>query len=136
MHPTRPKPAERGFTSVRVSIYEVTLNVDPDIAAEYDTWLKQHVADMLALPGFLSVEISAIEGEETSRGAGRVVHYRLESRKALDVYFREHAAHMRDAGIKRFGNRVRASRRILQRPVELVSNIVRLQNEPSGKGIA
>ena len=96
------------------TIYEVTLQIDSDIAAEYDDWLAVHDAEMLALPGFLSAEISTIESaEERPARVGRVVHYRLESREALDDYFRDHAARMRDEGIARFDERVGASRRIL-----------------------
>ncbi|MGH8428325.1 MAG: DUF4286 family protein [Gammaproteobacteria bacterium] len=95
-------------------IYEVTLQIAPDIAAEYDAWLAAHAAEMLTLPDFLSAEISTIESnEERPARVGRVVHYRLKNREALDGYFRNHAARLRDAGIARFGERVSASRRIL-----------------------
>lgn len=95
-------------------IYEVTLHVDADLAEEYDAWLAEHAAQMLALPGFIAAEISALESEEESPAeTGRVVHYRLEDRAALDAYFRDHAAHMREEGLRRFGGRFRASRRIL-----------------------
>ena len=95
-------------------IYEVTLQIDADIEGEYDAWLAEHAAEMLALRGFTSAEISTIESDEAAPAqVGRVVHYRLQNRAALDAYFHDHAARMRDDGIKRFGNRVQASRRIL-----------------------
>ncbi|MDN5863932.1 MAG: DUF4286 family protein [Gammaproteobacteria bacterium] len=99
------------------TLYEVTLKFDAAIAEEYDVWLEQHVEEMLALPGFVSAEISTIEeGDLSANEVGRVVHYRLEDRAAFDAYLRNHAAGMRDEGIQRFGDRARASRRLL-RPV-------------------
>ncbi len=95
------------------TIYEVTLHMDRDLADEYDAWLREHVAEMLSLPGFLSAEISAIANDEAASKVGRVVHYRLENRAALDTYFHDHAKRMRDEGLRRFGDRVAASRRIL-----------------------
>ena len=96
-------------------VYEVTLRVDAGIAGVYDAWLREHAAEMLALPGFLSAEISASDGggELPPGTVERVVHYRLRDRAALDAYFRDHAPRMRDAGLARFGDRVRAARRIL-----------------------
>jgi antibiotic biosynthesis monooxygenase (ABM) superfamily enzyme len=97
-------------------IYEVTLHVETDIAAEYDVWLEQHVAEMLALPGFLGAEVWAVEDEALQpEQIARVVHYRLKDRAALDAYYRDHATHMREDGSARFGDRFHASRRILQR---------------------
>jgi hypothetical protein len=41
------------------------------------------------------------------------VHYRLESRAALENYFAQFAERMRRDGLDRFANRFSASRRIL-----------------------
>ena len=38
-------------------VYEVNLEADAAIEASFDTWLRDHVADMLQLPGFLSAEV-------------------------------------------------------------------------------
>ncbi|MGH8274957.1 MAG: DUF4286 family protein [Terriglobia bacterium] len=96
-------------------IYEVTLNIDKEIADEYDAWLSEHVTEMLALPGFVNAEAFTIENNEKSpEKISRVVHYRLENREAFDAYLRNHAERMRNEGHARFGNRVTASRRILK----------------------
>lgn len=96
-------------------VYEVTLRFGSGIAAAYDAWLREHVAEMLALPGFQSAEIFAGDGDGALPDGTleRVVCYRLRERAALDAYFREHAGRMRAAGIERFGSAVEASRRIL-----------------------
>jgi hypothetical protein len=41
-------------------------------------------------------------------------HYRLRDADALDAYLREHAASMREDGLRRFGDGFIAERRILQ----------------------
>jgi len=94
-------------------IYEVNLDVDAAVATDYRGWLDAHVQDMLALPGFVSAQVFEV-AEPVE--AGRVVycvHYRLRDAAALDAYLREYAARMRADGAARFGDRFRASRRVL-----------------------
>jgi uncharacterized protein DUF4286 len=43
------------------------------------------------------------------------VHYRLVDEAALARYFAEHAAGMREAGVRRFGDAFTATRRVLAR---------------------
>ena len=94
--------------------YVVDLEVDAAIAAEYLPWLREHVREMLALPGFVDAQV--FERLEPASPPGSVVysvHYRLRERAAFDDYLDRHAAAMRGAGA-RFGQRVRASRMLLQ----------------------
>ena len=96
-------------------IYEVNLVVDAEIAVEYRHWLVTHVREMLALPGFTGARL--LEPAEAEADARQVVYcaqYELASQAALDEYLRVHAARMRADGITRFGDRFRASRRILR----------------------
>jgi len=97
-------------------IYEVTLHVDDAIAAEYLAWLRAHIGQVLALPGFEEAELAALEEDDAGQSAW-CVRYRLRDRAALDAYFRDHAARMRADGTARFGDAFRASRRILL-PIE------------------
>ena len=41
-------------------IYEVNLDVDAGIEADYRAWLRGHVAQMLALPGFLDSRMADV----------------------------------------------------------------------------
>ena len=94
-------------------IYEVTLHANAEIADAYLAWLLEHVAQMLALPGFESAELESLI-EESSIERGWCVRYRLRARAALDAYLRDHAARMRGEGTARFGDGFRAQRRILE----------------------
>ena len=108
-------------------IYEVNLEADADIADPFDTWLRDHIADMLQFEGFRSAEIL----DDPSAPAGRIrriVQYRLRNQAALDDYLTNHAPHMRAHGIARFGDRFTAERRVLPHREELVRGKVSTEN--------
>ncbi len=94
-------------------IYEVTLEPDRAILGDFEAWLEYHVDEMLELPGFTGATIHKAEDPDTGAPL-RVVRYALEDRAALDRYLEEFAPRMRVAGIARFGDRFRATRRIVQ----------------------
>ena len=96
-------------------VYEVNLEIDAGIAAEYRRWLDAHVAEILALPGFTGARI--LDVLEPARPAMRIalcVQYTLADAAALDNYLREHAPRLRADGVARFGDAFRAHRRILR----------------------
>ncbi len=102
-------------------IYEVSLLVDRAVADEFRDWLDLHVAEMLALPGFLGAErFELLEPLEAAAEVGWCVHYRLRDAQSLTDYIGLHAPRMRAAGLARFGGRFRASRRVL-RPLDSVT---------------
>ncbi len=93
-------------------IYEVNLAVDPEIEQAFSRWLPGHVTRVLALPGFIDAVIEA-EQRQDDQPSAFCVRYRLESAEALEQYLKTHAATMRQEGIDQFGDRFRASRRVL-----------------------
>lgn len=92
--------------------YEVSLDVDAAIGDDYLAWLRDHVAQMCALPGFTGATLLEADADEGRRLF--VARYRLRDRVALDAYLREHAPSMRADGQRRFGERFRATRRVLR----------------------
>jgi antibiotic biosynthesis monooxygenase (ABM) superfamily enzyme len=94
--------------------YEVTLEVDREIAADYLHWLKVHMVQMLALPGFVDAQRFARTDTPEAERATFVVRYRLRDQAALDAYFANHAADMRADGLRAFGTRFSATRRVLR----------------------
>lgn len=95
-------------------IYEVNLDLDAAIASDYLAWLRPHIAEICALPGFLGATLHEVHEPAAEPGrVGLCVRYRLRDRAALDAYLHTHAAHMRADGIRRFGDRFTASRRVL-----------------------
>jgi hypothetical protein len=100
-----------------VIVYEVNLALERALAHEYLPWLREHVQQMLALPGFEQAEVFAIDATDPSAPQTEfAVQYRLRDEAALQDYFARHAADMRAQGFARFGDRVQARRRVL-RPV-------------------
>lgn len=93
-------------------IYEVALEPDPEILGDFEAWLEYHVDEMLELPGFTGASIHKAENPDTG-AALRIVRYELPDRAALQRYLDEHAPRMRAQGLERFGDRFRASRRIV-----------------------
>lgn len=93
-------------------IYEVNLFVEHGIESDYRAWLEKHIAEILALPGFLDAQSFDVQHDD-ARTAAICVQYRLTSQSALDDYFAQHAPRLRADGIARFGERFRANRRVL-----------------------
>lgn len=93
--------------------YEVTLDVDAAIADGYLEWLRDHVRAMLALPGFVSASLWQIREPVADGRRVWCVRYQLDDADALARYLVDHAPTMRAEGVARFGDRFRASRRIL-----------------------
>ena len=108
-------------------LYEVDVEADAAIAGPFDTWLRDHIADLLALPGFRSAEILEAAGAQPGR-IRRVVQYRLRDQAALDDYLRVQAPLLRQQGEERFGDRFTADRRVLTHREEFVSGAVSTQN--------
>ena len=96
-------------------VYEVNLEVEAAIADDYRDWLRGHVAEILALPGFLGAGISEVLDPAPAEGfIGLCVQYRLADEAALAAYLCDHAPRLRAEGEARFGGRFRARRRVLR----------------------
>lgn len=96
-------------------LYEVNIEVDASAHDEYRVWLRDHIAEILALPGFTGAKVFEVLDPPAS--AGRIalcVQYALKDQAALDDYLREHAPRLRADGMARFGGRFQASRRVLR----------------------
>ena len=100
---------------VKRVIYEVNVEVDAAAHDEYRVWLRDHIAEILTLPGFAGAKV--FEVLEPPPSAGRVglcVQYALKDRASLDDYLRDHAPRLRADGVARFGDRFQATRRVLR----------------------
>ncbi|KTC92622.1 DUF4286 family protein [Legionella cincinnatiensis] len=102
-------------------IYEVNLSIDRDVFAKFQIWLKEHVKEMLQLPGFIQARILKPEDKEIIGKNKLTVQYQLENRESLTIYFAEFAAKMREEGIRLFKDKFSAERKIF----EVQENIVK-----------
>jgi len=90
-------------------LYEVVATVDPTIREDYLAWLNPHIKELLTFDGFLSGE--AFVNTENPCEVTSV--YRLRDMAAMQAYLDGPAARMRADGVKRFGDKMSAKRRIL-----------------------
>ncbi len=108
-------------------LYEVNLDAEAGIEGPFDTWLRDHIADVLQFDGFLSAEVlddaTAPEGR-----IRRIVQYRLRNQAALEAYLREHAPRMRAQGVEKFGERYTATRRVLAHREEFIRGAFSTEN--------
>lgn len=96
-------------------VYEVNIAIDPEIEAGYRVWLQVHMRELLALPGFIGARVfDVLDPVDAAGWVGLCTQYTLTDDAALGTYLREHAPRMRADGVTRFGDRVRATRRVLR----------------------
>lgn len=96
-------------------IYEVNLSIEADIYNDYLVWLKAHVRDILKIQGFQEAKIFCENNlNDTSNKKSLVVQYSVTSKADLENYLANHAPKMRAEGIKKFGDRFSAARRVLE----------------------
>lgn len=94
-------------------VYEVNLFVRHEIEKEYRAWLLEHIAEILALPGFVAAQSFDVLQDSDADSAAICVQYHLDSKESLDNYLEQHAPRLRADGFARFGNRFSANRRVL-----------------------
>ncbi len=92
-------------------LYEVNTQVEAIVTDAFRDWLESHMAEMLAIDGFVAAEMFETDAPEGY--ACFVAHYRLLDRAALDRYLAEDAPRMRGDGTRRFGEKMTATRRVL-----------------------
>lgn len=92
-------------------IYEVNLDVSPDVADDYVAWLRGHVKEIRKIPGVLGADLFAVDGGDDWRRLS--VRYRIVDNAALQNYLERHAPRLQSEGTERFGDKFRASRRVL-----------------------
>jgi len=103
------------MSSTESVVYEVNVEVDPERHAAYRAWLVDHIAEILALPGFTGAQVFEVREPAPSDGwIGLSVQYALRDQASLEAYLRDHAPRLRADGLARFGDRFRAHRRIMR----------------------
>ena len=63
-------------------LYEVVIDVAPDMRDAYLAWLRPHMEEMLTFDGFLSADLHFNSEDKNEI----TCHYRLRDRTAMDAY--------------------------------------------------
>jgi hypothetical protein len=101
------------MTETSGPVYEVTFNVDREIVDQFDAWLKQHVEDMLRLPGVYQAEVFEEQEDDDGR-ARRVLQFFFSGYPELEGYISEQAAVDRQSAVDRFNGRFGIKSRVLR----------------------
>ena len=92
-------------------IYNITVNIENDIRAEWLQWMKEkHIPDMLSTGKFSYAKMSQVMIEEEMGGTTYSVQYTTESLAILQDYYKEDAVRLRDEATKLFNGKFVAFR--------------------------
>ncbi|CAL2089264.1 DUF4286 family protein [Tenacibaculum sp. 190524A02b] len=83
-------------------IYNVTVNVDESIHAEWLVWIEQHIPEVLATGHFVSAKMTQVLVDEEMGGITYSIQYSAKTREDLDNYYKNDADRLRQDGLIRF----------------------------------
>ena len=95
-------------------IYNVTSNIHPSIHDQWLIWIKEHIPHVLATGHFTEAKLTKVLVKDPEGSVTYSVQYRAKSREALENYFKNDAAKLRDESIRLFGDKVLAFRTELE----------------------
>ena len=96
-------------------IYNVTVQVEKEIAAQWLHWLKhEHIPDLMNTGCFTNYQIVKLLDVDESEAITYAIQYYASSRELLDKYLDEHAAGVRKKGVEKWGERFVAFRTIME----------------------
>ena len=91
-------------------IYNVTVNIDESVHAEWLVWIQAHIEDVLATGRFSSAKLTQVLVEEEMGGVTYSIQYTAKTREDLDEYYRVDADKLRGDGLRRFADKMVAFR--------------------------
>jgi hypothetical protein len=96
-------------------IYNVTIQVENSVAAQWLQWLQQeHIPEVLLTGCFSKYQLVKILNAEETATATYAVQYYAADNTQLDHYLENYAQGLRQKGFDRWGNRFIAFRTIME----------------------
>jgi len=96
-------------------IYNVTVKVDKDVAAEWTDWMKaEHIPDLMNTGLFIDYRLCRLLDQDEMEGITYTVQYFADNLEHYNTYIAEHSGKMRDKAFKRFGNKFIAFRTVME----------------------
>ena len=97
-------------------IYNVTIKVDKDIAAEWLSWMTdEHIPELMETGLFVDSKLYRLLEMDESDGVTYAAQYHCASINEYEKYLSDHAATMREKGIQRFKDRFVAFRTVMEK---------------------
>ena len=91
-------------------IYNVTINIDNSVHAEWLIWIQDHIQKVLATGHFLSAKMTQVLIEEEMGGLTYSIQYTAKTRDDLDSYYEQDAEKLRNEALVKFGDKMLAFR--------------------------
>ena len=96
-------------------IYNVTIKVEPGIAAEWLNWLQQeHIPEVIETGCFTRATVLKLLEVDETEGPTFAVQYFAESKALYNQYIEKFAPLMREKSFEKWGNRFIAFRSVMQ----------------------
>jgi len=91
-------------------IYNITINIDDSVHAEWLVWIQEHIQKVLATGYFLSAKMTQVLVEEEMGGLTYSIQYTAKTREDLDAYYKNDAEKLRTEGLVKFADKMLAFR--------------------------
>tara|TARA_B110000003_G_scaffold154191_2_gene154898 strand:+ start:124 stop:447 length:324 start_codon:yes stop_codon:yes gene_type:complete len=95
-------------------IYNVTVNIEESIHDEWLEWIKNHIPKVLATGKFIDARLTKVLVEEEMGGTTYAIQYKAKSREALESYYQNDAADLKQEGFIKFADKMLAFRTELE----------------------
>jgi len=96
-------------------IYNVTINVEKEIAAEWLKWMKEvHIIDIMATGYFNEYRMMRLLNETENDGETYAIQYLTDSLDRLEQYMVEAAPKLREKHFSKFQNKCLSFRTFLE----------------------
>lgn len=96
-------------------IYNVTVKVQQDIAAEWLDWMKKiHMPELMKTGLFVDYRLCRLLEQDETEGPTYTAQYFCDSLEHYNTYISEHAQIMREKGFAQFGNKFIAFRTVME----------------------
>lgn len=104
-------------------IYNVTINIDKSVHAEWFVWIQDHIQKILATGHFLSAKMTQVLVEEEMGGLTYSVQYTAKTREDLDNYYANDADKLRNEALLKFADKMLVFRTELKVIQEFYSTV-------------
>lgn len=91
-------------------IYNVTINIDNSVHAEWLVWIQEHIQKVLATGYFLSAKMTQVLVEEEMEGFTYSIQYTAKTSEDLDNYYKNDAEKLRGDALLKFADKMLAFR--------------------------
>jgi len=97
-------------------IYNVTVNIDPDVEDQWKSWMKEiHIPEVLDTGRFTGFKFLRLLNESPeATGSTYAIQYFVEDISHLDSYLKNEAPKLQQSHINNFGQKFVAFRTVLE----------------------